>query len=98
MQNRSYSRARNGKLRGQQLDITFPRRGRPTKHRVLERCGQLQLELQPARICSKSTDLCNKPPTACDESLDDALQMCFPIGPLSEIELEAEFNRLFPPD
>jgi hypothetical protein len=94
MQNRSYSRARNGKLRGQQLDITFPRRGRPTKHRVLERCGQMTLILGPPPKNVRIVQNVQEEP----ETLDDALQMCFPIGPLSEIELEAEFNRLFPPD
>jgi hypothetical protein len=32
------------------------------------------------------------------ESFDQALEYLFPIRPLTEIELAAEFNRLFPPD
>jgi len=30
------------------------------------------------------------------ETIDEALQMCFPVRPLTEDELAAEFNRLFP--
>lgn len=31
------------RLQGEQLGFRFPRRGRPTRIRVLERCGQLRL-------------------------------------------------------
>jgi len=95
MFNRTYQiRARKGKLQGEQLDITFPRRGRPSKHRVLERCGQMQLALaegKPPQNVRIVQIVQNEP-----ESLDDALQMTFPVRPYTEDELRAEFERLFP--
>jgi len=96
--NRTYQiRARRQKLQGEQLDITFPRRGRPTKHRVLERCGQLQLalngqiKLTPAAATEPAPTLARPA-----ETLEDALQMTFPNQPLSEEQLWHEFLRLFP--
>jgi hypothetical protein len=87
-------RAGRRKLEGQQLDITFPRRGRPSKHRVLERCGQMQLALTIG-----VTKVANVPRAQAvehdKETLDDALQMTFPVRPMSEDELVAEFHRLF---
>ena len=91
MFNRSYQ-TRRARLQGQQLDISFPRRGRPTRIRVLERCGQLRLNLQP--LTAKCVAKCNTPHQI--EGFDDALQMTFPVGPMTELELEAEFHRLFP--
>lgn len=80
--NRSYTRARNGKLRGHQLDLAFPRRGRPSKHRVLERCGQMRLDLSAAV----------KPKVEFRPFGDFGTRP----APLSDDELEREFYRLFP--
>lgn len=103
MLNRSYQRARNGKLKGHQLDLVFPRRGRPSRHRALERCGQATLDFGGACLRLATQGTTTTPPIGPlqrnnAETLDDALQTCFPIRPMTEDELEREFNRLFPPD
>ena len=99
--NRSYTRARNGRLgrlKGEQIDFAWPRRGRPSKHRVLERGGQLQLELTAARALKQDVSAIEKPTAQTTvETFDAALQMTFPVRPMTEDELAAEFNRLFPP-
>ena len=91
--NRSYQpRCGARPLEGQQTDFTFPRRGRPSRKRRLERAGQLSLNLQPcaARVEKIST------PSPKLETFDEALQMTFPERELTDEELFAEFNRLFP--
>ena len=93
MRNRSYHIARRrSKLQGEQLDITFPRRGRPSRFRRLERAGQMRLNL--AGGLNQTRSVVTSPPEP--ETLDDALQMTFPVRPYTEDELRAEFERLFP--
>lgn len=96
------NRRGRAKLQGEQLDISFPQRGRPSKFRRLERAGQMRLTLhgkvqQTAATCAISA-IEQTEPNACQaaEDFDAALQMTFPGRPLSEDELEREFNRLFP--
>jgi hypothetical protein len=94
---RLHQRIRRAKLQGEQLDITFPRRGRPSRFRRLERAGQMRLGLDGHLTLTAET----KPPkretkTAICESPDAALDYLFPVGPMSEDQLAAEFNRLFP--
>jgi hypothetical protein len=86
-------RAGRRKLEGEQLDITFPRRGRPSKHRVLERCGQMQLAL--CRYPKRPRIVQNVQVVQMSRDFDDALQMTFPIRPLTDDEMTAEFHRLF---
>lgn len=97
MRNRSHQ-ARGGRLQGEQLDIRFPKRGRPTKRCVLERCGQLQLKLSATRETKPAVSVTKAIPDETifgwSETLDDALQMTFPLAPLSEQELYAEFCRM----
>jgi hypothetical protein len=93
MFNRTYQiRRRRTKLQGEQLDITFPRRGRPTKFRRLERAGQMRLGLTPGRE-TKCGDHGTK--VAIPESIDSALDYLFPVRPMTDDELSAEFHRLF---
>jgi hypothetical protein len=96
---RLHQRIRRAKLQGEQLDITFPRRGRPSRFRRLERAGQMSLALEAPRKthepCAIHTDhVCTEIGT--EESPDAALDYLFPVGPMSEDQLAAEFNRLFP--
>jgi hypothetical protein len=88
-------RAARRKLEGEQLDITFPRRGRPSRFRNLERAGQMRLTLTIG-----ATKVPNVPRAQAfehdKETLDDALQMTFPVRPLTDDEMTAEFERLFP--
>lgn len=95
MFNRTYQiRARQSVLQGQQLDIGFPIRGRPTRRRTLEKCGQMRLNLQPAAaIDRKSVDH----HSSREETFDQALELTFPEREPPEDELAAEFDRLFPP-
>jgi hypothetical protein len=97
------------RLQGEQLDITFPRRGRPSKFRRLERAGQMRLQLHgkvqqtaatsaPAIERKRTGNECD---SECElkvtpETFDAALQMTFPVRPLTQDELAAEFERLFP--
>jgi hypothetical protein len=92
-------RAGRQKLQGQQLDISFPVRGRPKKQRVLERCGQMRLNLAGGLSQTQSQQLTTNHPEPDD--FDAALQMTFPIRrelklPMTDDELMAEFERLFP--
>jgi hypothetical protein len=87
-------RAARQKLQGEQLDITFPRRGRPSRIRRLERAGQMRLGLgAPPKNIRIVQSVQNEP-----ETLDSALQMTFPVRPYTDDELMAEFERLFPRD
>jgi hypothetical protein len=92
-------RAARQKLQGEQLDISFPVRGRPKKQRVLERCGQMRLNLLPPgnRVCGQQ-DLGTERAATHSDDFDDALQMTFPVRPYTDDELMAEFERLFPCD
>ena len=95
MFNRTYHvRARRERLQGEQLDISFPRRGRPSKFRRLEKCGQMRLNLQPGKSAENvpTEPIVQKEP----ESFERALELTFPERPLTEMELAAEFERLFP--
>jgi hypothetical protein len=88
-----------GKLKGEQQRLAFPQRGRPSRFRVLERCGQMRLELTaPAksRTCAITASGQTERNACQPEDLDTALQMTFPVGPMTEDELTAEFHRLFP--
>lgn len=101
MFNREYhvraNRRARAKLQGEQLELADPRRGRPTRIRVLERCGQLRLNLQPETAkLSKLRNLAIRQEDP--EAFDDALEMTFPTRPPSDDELYAEFCRLFPVD
>ena len=95
MFNKSYQiRARRRpRLDGEQLGIAFPRRGRPSRLRTLERSGQLRLNL-----CGKleQTAAPAPPRETAPETFDDVLQMAFPVRPPTEEELYEEFQRLFP--
>jgi hypothetical protein len=94
---RLHQRIRRAKLQGEQLDITFPRRGRPSRFRRLERAGQMRLELQRGTATSRITVTRQTEQNACHkESPDAALDYLFPVGPMSEDDLAAEFDRLFP--
>jgi hypothetical protein len=94
-------RAARPKLHGEQLDITFPRRGRPSKFRRLERAGQMRLTLTDSRtrkpeFVTSAAEKSEGNSQSLTETLDAALQMTFPIGPLTDDEMTAEFERLFP--
>jgi hypothetical protein len=89
---RLHQRIRRAKLQGEQLDITFPRRGRPSRFRRLERAGQMRLDLQRGTAISEHKKIVISQP----ESPEAALDYLFPVGPMSEDQLAAEFNRLFP--
>ena len=92
--NRTYqTRARRRALQGQQLDIYFPRRGRPSRKLRLERAGQLSLNLQPAT--AKVEEIPTPRPKP--ETFEQALELTFPEREAREDELAAEFDRLFPP-
>jgi hypothetical protein len=102
---RLHQRIRRAKLQGEQLDITFPRRGRPSRFRRLERAGQMRLDLQRGTATSRITVTRQTELNACHEeclaitkveSPDAALDYLFPVGPMSEDQLAAEFDRLFP--
>lgn len=111
---RLHQRIRRGKLQGEQLDITFPRRGRPSRFRRLERAGQMTLDLtksasransgtsvrvgsgdESSRQVAVSDAICS---CLNSENLQRDLNYLFPVGPMSEDQLAAEFNRLFPPE
>lgn len=81
------------RLKGCQLDLVFPIRGRPTKRRALEKAGQMRIPFAGVLRCSASAK-----PMPAIETLDDALQATFPIRPFTDDEQLAEFERLFPPN
>lgn len=84
-------RSTRARLQGEQLDITFPRRGRPSKFRRLERAGQMRLELQrPISPLQRNNAMTPK-----SETIDTALDYLFPVRPMTDDELTAEFHRLF---
>jgi hypothetical protein len=93
--NRTYHvRARRSRLQGEQLDISFPRRGRLSRFRKLERAGQMRLGLHgQTKLTIEAPNVANAEP----ETIDQALDYLFPVRPLTEDELAAEFYRLFPP-
>ena len=122
---RLHQRVRRGKLQGEQQRLAFPRRGRPTKFRTLERCGQMRLNLSEGRsrrdsgtsvrigsgdshlrqiaasdaVSASPTNVMHRNPVEkAVEDFDSALQMTFPVRPMTEDELDAEFKRLFPID
>ena len=86
-------RSHQQRLQGEQLDIRFPRRGRPTRIRVLERCGQLRLNLCGAAKTERVVHFVQL--VRNEESLDAALDLCFPERELTEPERMRELNRLF---
>jgi hypothetical protein len=96
MLNREYqiraTRRSRRKLQGEQLDITFPRRGRPSRFRRLERAGQMRLGLLPGRNVQHVQHVKD----VLDESPEAALDYLFPVGPMSEDQLYEEFMRVFP--
>jgi hypothetical protein len=109
MFNREYhvraNREGRAKLQGEQQRLAFPRRGRPSKFRRLERAGQMRLGLHGVTKietihATKVQQTASSHAVESDaiDDIDSALQMTFPVGPLSELELEREFNRLFPPE
>lgn len=83
---------RSAKLTGEQLKLCFPRRGRPTRRRQLERAGQMELPLTHSRTRKAVFVTTDGTP----ESFDDALQMTFPVAPSTEDELYNEFCGMFP--
>ena len=94
MFNRTYQHgARRARLRGEQLDLGFPRRGRASRFRCLERAGQMRLGLHG------QVNLLPVPPVAIaePETIEEAIDYLFPIRPMTEDELATEFDRLFPP-
>src|SRR5258708_33020135 len=106
-------RARRSKLEGEQLDITFPRRGRPSRIRRLERAGQMRLQLHPSYSRTRKPDFVtsgveksegNSPQSegnsqlSINEVYDPDFAALLHGRPLSEDELAAEFHRLFPPE
>jgi hypothetical protein len=90
---RQHQRIRRAKLQGEQLDIAFPRRGRLSRFRKLERAGQMRLGLHGQTKFTQSEHVTSSEP----ETIDQALDYLFPVRPLTEDELAAEFYRLFPP-
>jgi hypothetical protein len=91
--NRTYHvQARRSRLQGEQLDIAFPRRGRLSRFRKLERAGQMRLGLHGQTKFTQSEHVTSSEP----ETIDQALDYLFPVRPLTEDELAAEFYRLFP--
>jgi hypothetical protein len=96
MFNRSYQRgARRTPLQGEQLDIGFPRRGRTSRMRRLERAGQMRLLglHGHASLATPAPSVATAEP----ETFETAVNYLFPLRPLTEDELAAEFDRLFPP-
>lgn len=93
MLNRAYQRAaRRTPLQREQIDIGFPRRGRSSRVRRLELAGQMRLNLpQPAANAEHNKIVLAEPDT-----IEAAVDYLFPIRPMTEDELAAEFNRLFP--
>jgi hypothetical protein len=89
---RQHQRIRRAKLQGEQLDISFPRRGRLSRFRKLERAGQMRLGLHGQTKFTQSEHATSSEP----ETIDQALDYLFPVRPLTEDELAAEFYRLFP--
>ena len=87
MLNRSYQRGgRTAPLRG------FHRR--TSKARRLERAGQLRLGLRGhLSLATPAPSVAIAEP----ETIEQAVDYLFPIRPMTEDELAAEFNRLFPP-
>jgi hypothetical protein len=114
--NRTYQQRarRSARLQGEQLDISFPHRGRPSRIRVLERCGQLRLSLCDAGPLKQAerqhTALPQRDNFDPDRQLsieevydpEFAAQLLGKptpyIPPMTEDELAAEFDRLFPPE
>lgn len=79
------------RLQGEQLDISFPRRGRPTRYRRLEGAGQMRLGLHGQINLTVVATTIREP-----ETIEQAVDYLFPERPLTEAELAAEFDRLFP--
>jgi hypothetical protein len=98
MFNRSYQRAaRRTPLQGEQIDIYFPRRGRTSRFRKLERAGQMRLNLvRPAANSEPANSEHKKIVLAEPDTIEEAVDYLFPIRPMTEDELAAEFDRLFP--
>jgi hypothetical protein len=93
---RLHQRIRRARLQGEQLDITFPRRGRPSRFRRLERAGQMRLGLQaPTHSRTRNPEFVTSAVENI-ESPEAALDYLFPVGPMTEDQLAAEFDRLFP--
>jgi hypothetical protein len=90
---RLHQRIRRSKLQGEQLDITFPRRGRPSRFRRLERAGQMSLALH-GQISQSVQN--RQIAQISDSDVRSACDYLFPVGPMSEDQLAAEFDRLFP--
>ncbi len=93
------NRQSRSRLEGEQLDISFPRRGRPSRFRRLERAGQLRLELHgqlKLTIDGPKVRKSDGNSESLKETFDTALDLTFPERPLTELELTAEFERLFP--
>jgi hypothetical protein len=95
---RQHQRIRRGKLQGEQLDITFPRRGRPSRFRRLERAGQMPLALDGQITQNVQNQQNRQIAQISDSDVRSACDYLFPVGPMSEEQLAAEFNRLFPPE
>ena len=108
MLNREYhvrANRQGRRLEGQQLDISFPRRGRPSRFKRLERAGQMRLELLPINRRTRKPEFVTSPVEKSEgnsrslkETFESALDLCFPERALTELELTAEFERLFPPE
>jgi hypothetical protein len=98
-----HQRIRRGKLQGEQLDISFPRRGRPSRFRRLERAGQMALALRPPTNSRTQnpefvTNMQNRQiAQVSPEDVRSACDYLFPVGPMTDDELAREFDRLFPP-
>jgi hypothetical protein len=95
---RLHQRIRRAKLQGEQLDITFPRRGRPSRFRRLERAGQMPLALDGQITQNVQNQQNRQIAQISDSDVRSACDYLFPVGPMSEEQLAAEFNRLFPPE
>ncbi len=64
MLNREYhvrANRQGRRLEGQQLDISFPRRGRPSRFKRLERAGQMRLELLPINRRTRKPEFVTSP-------------------------------------
>lgn len=81
----------NQRLQGEQLDFAFPRRGRPTRRKLLERCGQMRLGFdgqinltRPAYMRLANIEI--------EENLPDALQLILstaitPENPITDADV-----------
>lgn len=92
MFNREYqvraNREGRRKLEGEQIDITFPRRGRPSRYRRLERAGQMRLGL----IGAIRPNYLNSPHVEIKQNLADSLQMALstaitPENPITDLDV-----------